>query len=310
MNALKNVFSREKIPIDQLGGKINLTNFEKANYKFDILHHCQRAYMIVHKSNLAWLSILLLGLFPQILDDAQCQDSLTKEQITSRFSGRVPHEWGEVVKGVTTRLNTDQKVLALTFDACGGPRGSGYDARLINYLENEKISATLFISGRWMDAHPEIFNKLSKNPLFEIENHGLNHKPCSATGRSVYRIVGTRNAGEIFDEIELNALRIQTVTGHKPKYYRPGTAYCDEICVEIASALGYEVVNFSVRGDAGATYSKKQVEEALLHSAPASIVLIHMNQPESQTAEGVIATLPELKRRGFGFVKLSELGLR
>jgi peptidoglycan/xylan/chitin deacetylase (PgdA/CDA1 family) len=70
------------------------------------------------------------------------------------------------------------------------------------------------------------------------------------------------------------------------------------------------MVNFSVRGDAGATYSKKQVEGALLHSAPASIVLMHMNQPESQTAEGVIAALPELTKRGFRFVKVSELGLK
>jgi peptidoglycan/xylan/chitin deacetylase (PgdA/CDA1 family) len=244
------------------------------------------------------------------VESVQLQETRTKEQIISKFTGRASREWGEVVKGVKTRLNTDRKVLALTFDACGGPRGSNYDEKLIQYLENEKIPATLFLSGRWIDANPGLLQALSRNPLFEIENHGLNHKPCSAIGRSAHGIRGTKNVGEIFDEIEWNALRILSVTGRKLKYYRPGTAYSDEVCVEIANTLGYEVVNFSVRGDAGATYSMKQVEEALLHSAPASIVLMHMNQPESQTAEGVIATLPELKRRGFGFVKLSEFGLR
>jgi len=54
---------------------------------------------------------------------------------------------GEGVRGVKTRLNTGQKVLALTFDACGGPGGSGYNGKLIEYLESEKIPATLFISG-------------------------------------------------------------------------------------------------------------------------------------------------------------------
>ncbi len=112
------------------------------------------------------------------------------------------------------------------------------------------------------------------------------------------------------DEIELNALNIQTLTGRKPKYYQPGTAYCDEICVEIAGALGYEVVNFSVLGDAGATYSKKQVKEALLNAPPSSIVLMHMNHPEEETAEGVIEAIPELKKQGFRFIKLSEFGLR
>jgi peptidoglycan/xylan/chitin deacetylase (PgdA/CDA1 family) len=233
-----------------------------------------------------------------------------KKNIISEFTRRNPQEWGEGVRGVKTRLSTDEKVLALTFDACGGRRGGGYDARLIQYLETEKVPATLFISGRWMDANPEIFEKLYKNPLFEIENHGLNHKPCSAVGRSVYGIKGTKSVEEIYDEMEMNALKIQTLTGRKPKYYRPATAYCDEICVEIANALGYQVVNFSVLGDAGATYPKRRVEEALWNAPPSSIILLHMNHPDSDTAEGVIVALPELKKRGFRFFKLSEYGLR
>jgi len=254
--------------------------------------------------------VLLLVIFNWSIDSGQSQEIQWKEKIISRFSGRVPKEWGEGVRGVKTRLNTDQKVLALTFDACGGPKGLGYDDKLIEYLESEKIPATLFVSGRWIDANPEIFKKLSNSLLFEIENHGLNHKPCSALGRSVYGIVGTKSVGEIVDEIESNALNILSLTGHKPKYFRPGTAFCDEICVEIANALGVEVVNFSVRGDAGATYSKKQVKEALWNAPPSSIILMHMNHPEGETGEGVIEAIPELKKRGFRFVKLSEYGLR
>jgi peptidoglycan/xylan/chitin deacetylase (PgdA/CDA1 family) len=261
------------------------------------------------KTILKFLFFVLLFFFWST-GSVQPQELPTREQIIGKFSGRVPHEWGEKVKGVKTRLDTDQKVLALTFDACGGPKGSRYDAKLIDFLTGEAIPATLFISGKWVDANPDIFRTLTKNPLFEIENHGSKHKPCSATGRSVYGIKGTKSVGEIYDEIELNALEMLNLTGRKPKYYRPGAAYGDEICAEIASALGYEVVNFSVRGDAGATYSKKQVEEALLHSAPASIILMHMNHPEGETAEGVSAAIPELKKRGFRFVKLSEFELR
>jgi peptidoglycan/xylan/chitin deacetylase (PgdA/CDA1 family) len=114
---------------------------------------------------------------------------------------------------VKTRLRTNQKVIALTFDACRGPRSSGYDAKLINYLKREKIPAALFISGRWIDANREIFEELAKNPLFEIENHGLNHKPCSVNGRSVYGIEGTKSVDEIFDEIEQNTIKIKTLIG-------------------------------------------------------------------------------------------------
>jgi peptidoglycan/xylan/chitin deacetylase (PgdA/CDA1 family) len=47
-----------------------------------------------------------------------------------------------------------------------------------------------------------------------------------------------------------------------------------------------------------------------LKAPPSSIILLHMNHPESETAEGVIEAIPELKKRGVRFVKLSEYGLR
>jgi peptidoglycan/xylan/chitin deacetylase (PgdA/CDA1 family) len=254
--------------------------------------------------------LLFFVLFPGNIDRGQCQESWIKKKIISEFSGKVPQEWGETVKGVKTRLSTDQRTIALTFDACGGEKGSGYDAQLINFLTSEAIPATLFISGKWMDANPDIFHTLARNPLFEIENHGLNHKPCSVSGRSAYGIKGTRSLSELVDEIEQNAIEIQTMTGRKPKYYRSGTAYSDEIGVEVAHALGYEVVSFTVRGDAGATYSRRQVKEVLLKASPSVIVLMHMNHPESETAEGVIEAIPQLRRSGFNFVKLSEYSLR
>ena len=212
--------------------------------------------------------------------------------------------------GVKTKLNTNQKIIALTFDACGGLKKSGYNAKLIEYLRSEKIPATLFISGKWMDTNRERLKELAKEPLFEVQNHGLNHKPCSANGRSVYGIEGTKSVDEIFDEIEENASKLQTVTGQRPKYYRPGTAYSDEIGVKIANALGHEVVNFNVRGDTGATSLKNQVKQALLNAQPSSIIVMHMNHPKGETAEGLIEAIPELKRRGFRFAKLSEYNLK
>jgi peptidoglycan/xylan/chitin deacetylase (PgdA/CDA1 family) len=115
---------------------------------------------------------------------------------------------------------------------------------------------------------------------------------------------------ELIDEIEQNSIKIQKLLGCKPKFYRPGTGYCDEIGVEVANGLGYEVVNFNVLGDAGATYSKSQVKEALLHAPLSSIILLHMNHPEGETAEGLMEAIPELRKRGFKFVKLSEYDLR
>ena len=59
-------------------------------------------------------------------------------------------------------------------------------------------------------------------------------------------------------------------------------------------------------GDAGGTFSAAQVTQAMLGSTPGSIILAHMNRPDSGTAEGVGAALPALSQRGFRFVRLSE----
>ena len=254
--------------------------------------------------------VLLMTASQTMSSDIQPTLESLKQQISARFSGTRPTQWGENVPGVRTRLATEEKVVALTLDACGSARGKGVDSRLMDFLMRERIPATLFINTRWIDANPELFRRLADNPLFEIANHGLRHKPASVSGRSIYGIEGTKDAGELVEEIELNARKIEAITGVRPKLYRSGTAYYDEVAVEIAAELRHEVAGFSVLGDAGATYSAAQVKAALLKALPGDVILCHMNHPESGTGAGIIAAVPELKRRGFRFVRMSDYPLR
>ena len=233
-----------------------------------------------------------------------------RAHVVTEFAGRTPHQWGESVKGVRTRLKSREKVLALTLDACGSEHGKGLDAALIAFLEKESIPATLFINARWIDANPGLFTKLAANPLFEIANHGFAHRPASVSGRNVYGIAGTKDVKELVDEIERNARKIAGLTGARPRYYRSGTAYYDEVAVAVSRRLGHEVIGFSILGDAGATYRKGQVVAALLKSKPGDVVIAHMNHPEGETAVGLMTAIPELQRRGFRFVRLSDYELR
>jgi peptidoglycan/xylan/chitin deacetylase (PgdA/CDA1 family) len=270
----------------------------------------------------AFRSVFVVGIFAFALLPAMTKGGLwagtapdqslpaVKAELEAAYAGKTPKEWGETVTGVKTSLQTKDRVIALTFDACGSPKGKGVDRDLIRFLEQEKIPATLFINARWIDANPELFLQLASNPLFTIGNHGFRHRPASVTGKSIYGIDGTKDVADLVDEIELNARKIQQLTGKRPCYYRSGTAYYDEIAVKIAERLGQQVIGFSVLGDAGATFSKEQVTAALLTSVPGSIVILHMNHPESGTGQGVIAAVPLLKKRGFRFVRLSEYPLQ
>jgi len=108
----------------------------------------------------------------------------------------------------------------------------------------------------------------------------------------------------------LNARKIEELTNKRPKYFRSGTAYYDEVAVKIANSLKQEVVGFSVLGDAGATYTAKKIEKAFEDVKGGEIAIVHFNHPESYTREGIIRVIKKLKAEGFTFVKLSDYSLK
>jgi peptidoglycan/xylan/chitin deacetylase (PgdA/CDA1 family) len=169
-----------------------------------------------------------------------------KQKVSQEFAHSSSGQRGEFVKGVDEDLVTTNKTIAFTFDACGGKNANGYDAELINFLRKEQIPATLFVTGKWIDANYSTFLALSKDPLFEIENHGFNHRPCSVDGESEYGIHGTKDIPHAIDEIEANAEKIEKITGRRPAFYRSATAYTDEACAKIAKQLGITIISFDV----------------------------------------------------------------
>ncbi len=264
------------------------------------------------KENLLTTSLLLATLLktasPALADNPPPYLE-RKESIAERYASSRPNQWGEQVDGVKSRIKGGEKVIALTLDACGSPKGMGADLHLLEFLVRENIAATLFINARWIEPNRKLFDKLAAHPLFEIANHGFGHKPASVSGRAAYGIRGTGSVAELVDEIELNARKIEGLTGRRPRFYRSGTAHYDEVAVRVAAELGHTVAGFSVLGDAGATYSREQVKRALLAAGAGDMVILHMNRPESGTAAGVMDAIPELRKRGYRFVRLSDVEL-
>lgn len=243
----------------------------------------------------------------------QDQDYLAlREKVSKEFAHSKPGSWGEFVKGVDEDLVTSKKIIAFTFDACGGKNSDGYDSELVEFLKKEKIPATLFITGKWIDANYATFIELSKDPLFEIENHGFNHQPCSVNGESEYGIQGTKDIPDAIDEIEANAIKIEKITGRKPTFYRSATAYTDEACSKIAKQLGVTIISFDVlSGDAVPFTPVKIIENNVLKNIkPGAIVIMHFNRPKWNTYESMKLLVPELQKQGYTFAKLEDYPLR
>src|SRR5690625_4376448 len=173
-------------------------------------------------------------------------------------------------------------------------------------MRDEEAPATVFMNERGILENKEIFLDLADDPLFQIENHGTAHAPLSVAGGEAWGILATASLDEAFDEIMDNHETVKDLIGREMTLFRSGTAHYDEVAVELANALGYDVVNCDVLGDADANFSANEVKQALLGSEAGSIVLLHMNQPSGGTARGVSAAVPLLREAGFEFVQLAD----
>ncbi len=227
---------------------------------------------------------------------------IDRKQIIEKYSDTAPRKFGERMEGIISGFIPSGKQIALTLDACGG----SYDRRITDYLERNKIKATLFISGKWIDSHEKELKRLSESSMFQIENHGKSHKPLTSDGRSIYGISGTKNIGEAYDEVMMNSERIERITGRRPEFFRSGTAFYDDISISMLNDLKVSAAGYTISGDGGATYSRSKIINVVKGAKPGDIILMHMNHPESDTFEGLVGAIDELLESGFEFITMSE----
>lgn len=228
----------------------------------------------------------------------------SQDQIAGVFAGRLPTYWGLRAPNVLQILPDPAAGIALTLDFCGGPGGSGTDHAALDMLKRLGVPATLFLNARWIHANQALARQLAGEPLFELANHGTGHAPLSVTGNSAYGIPGTRSSGQVYEEIMSNDRLLTEITGKRPRFFRPGTAFLDEVASEICLALGVIPTGFSINADAGATYPADVVAAETAQAQPGDIIISHGNRPGSGTATGLAAAIPALLNGGYSFTTL------
>lgn len=224
--------------------------------------------------------------------------------VIAELAGRPSRDFGLNLPGHLT--HTNEGSVALTLDACGGPRGSGIDAALLETLRQHAVPATLFLNARWIDANPVQAAELVDDPLFALASHGARHLPLTVSGQAAYGIGGTASLAEVVDELTALDDWFLQHAGAVPTAMRPGTAFTDDVAVEAAARLGRTIAGFSVNGDAGATFSAAQVSASLRAAVPGDIVIAHMNRPGGGTAAGFADALPRMLDAGIVFATLPQ----
>ncbi|MGV9786613.1 polysaccharide deacetylase family protein [Streptomyces sp. NPDC004673] len=206
------------------------------------------------------------------------------------------------------------KTVALTFDADmtadEGPRaaaGERFDnPGLISALRTLKVPATVFMTGRWAEEYPDQARALGHDAQFEVANHSYSHYAFTGDCYGLPTVAPDGKLTEV--QRTYAALRKAGVPNPMPYFRFPGGCY-DRDALRAISGAGVTAIQWDViSGDAFATDADAVVRQVLDGVKPGSVVVMHCTRSAAPTTEKVVrSVVPELRKQGYRFVKVSEL---
>lgn len=198
------------------------------------------------------------------------------------------------------------RVVALTFDADPSSTDSSQEVQILNYLETEKIPATLFLSGLWAERFPDLVKRIALNQLFEIGNHSYSHPGFTSRCRDLIRV----KVGERDQEFSLSQRTLFSLAGYSPKLFRFPGGCSTPADVTLANQYSLTVIGWDVDSR---DWQEKDPQKVLEHVKKevknGSIILLHFhNLKDKTTTEAALPLVVNyLKDSGFQFLKVSDL---
>jgi peptidoglycan-N-acetylglucosamine deacetylase len=193
-----------------------------------------------------------------------------------------------------TRVNTREKVLALTYD--DGPN-SPYTDQLMEVLGRFGVKATFFVIGQQAEQATQTIREMQAQG-HELGNHSYSHKRLIFTSQS-----------SISAEIDKTDRLLNQFGQKRSILFRAPYGYKRIRLPWILSKLNKTHVLWDVDPrDYQATSAEAIVEPILKQVQPGSIVLLHDGGGDrSLTVEATAQIIPKLRERGYRFATVSEL---
>ncbi len=227
------------------------------------------------------------------------------------------------LRGAIRRVDLPKglRLIALTLDLCEQPgEVAGYDGAIIDYLRSTGTKATLFIGGKWMVTHAGRSQQLMSDPLFEIGSHGWAHRNMRALGgialideltnpERAYQVARASLATSACLQSRPDAMAGMADVPQRMPLYRFPFGACNAQALQATADLGLLAIQWDVStGDPSSSQSARAIADTMLRNTKTgSIIIAHANGRGFNTAAALPLAIPELKRRGFEFVTVSEL---
>jgi peptidoglycan/xylan/chitin deacetylase (PgdA/CDA1 family) len=206
------------------------------------------------------------------------------------LSARPPKAGAPVFRA---RLSPGERLVALSFD--DGPSDE-LTPSLLELLRRHGVRATFFVVGRELEGRETIIRRATADG-HELANHTHTH-------RHPFEL----SDAEIAEELERANDAISAAASVRPRLARPPFGKARERFAETAGRLGLSTVLWSVDSGDSLAYSGSQIARFVCAARSGDIILLHDGgKRRPHTLEATERALIALRRKGFGFVTVSEL---
>ena len=182
-------------------------------------------------------------------------------------------------------------IIALTFD--DGPN-TVITPQVLDILEKEGIVASFFLIAKNITPESAEVARRAKAMGCDIENHTVTHP-----------FLNQLSVEEIMKEVDGCTEKIIEITGEAPKFFRPpfiavNKEMYDNIAMTFICGAGCEDWVPDVTAE-------ERAARVLANAEDGQIVLLHDMEWNRNTVEALKTIIPELKKRGYEFVTVTEL---
>lgn len=193
---------------------------------------------------------------------------------------------------VVYSFDTAERIVALTID--DGPNAES-TGKILDVLHRHGARATFFLVGDHVPGNETLVAAIVASG-HEIANHGARESPAIDLG------------AERFERDLLSSHRL--LSGWQvPVWFRPGSGWYEDWMLEIVERHGYRTVLGDVYPlDASHPFVGLTRRFILWRTSPGAVIILHdVGERGARTAQVLDELLPELTRRAFRVVTLSEL---
>lgn len=194
-------------------------------------------------------------------------------------------------------VHTDQKVIALTFDDGPDPIET---CAILDLLKRYEARSTFFVIGKRVAQFPDVVQRVI-NEGHEVANHTYSH--------DFFHLPASKRL--VRDEIERTEQAIMKATGKRTFLFRPPGGIYDETIIQVSNEMGLVPIMWSWHQDTEDWRRpgvRRIINKVLNNVRNGDIILFHDHvEGKTQTVAALEAILPELQKRGYKMVPVSEL---